>query len=131
MSQAQASMPLSTLVIILMQARSLNEQHAITGMLVYGQGQFMQLLEGEEAVIGPLYERIARDPRHRNVFKLADKAIEARSFSQWSMAFEEVSAEQFRALTGYVSPEQLAAQLIASSEADRILLDKMKDLVGA
>lgn len=131
MSQAKESMPLTTLVVILMQARALNEQHHITGMLVYGQGQFMQLIEGEEAAVTGLYERISRDPRHRNVFKLADKAIAERSFSQWSMAFEEMSAEKFRELTGYVSPAQLAEQMAASSEADGLLLDKMMELVGA
>jgi hypothetical protein len=131
MSQAKESTTVSSLVVILMQARSLNERHNITGILVYGQKQFMQLIEGEEAAVTELYERIARDPRHQNVFKLADKAIEERTFAQWSMAFEEVSAAQFRDLTGYVSPEELAEQLATSSEADKVLLDKMKELVGA
>jgi hypothetical protein len=131
MSQAKESTTLASLAVILAQARSLNEQNHITGVLVYGQQQFMQLIEGEEAVIAELYERIARDPRHQNVFKLADKAIAARSFSQWSMAFEQLSAANFMELTGYVSPEQLADQLATSSSADSILLNKMKELVGA
>ncbi len=131
MSQAKESTTLASLATILAQARLLNEQNHITGVLVYGQQQFMQLIEGEEAVIAELYERIARDSRHQNVFKLADKAIAERNFSQWTMAFEELSAADFRTLTGYVAPEQLAEQLATSSGADSILLNKMKELVGA
>lgn len=37
MSQALASMTPSTLVVIIMQARALNEQRHVTGALVYGQ----------------------------------------------------------------------------------------------
>lgn len=131
MSQAPASMTPSTLAVIVMQARALNDQRHVTGALVYGQQQFMQLLEGEEAVVSALYARIAQDPRHYNVFQLADKAIAARSFAQWSMAFEEVAADPFKALAGYASPEQLAQQLAAGSAVDGPLLERMKDLLRA
>jgi hypothetical protein len=85
-SQAKENMTLTTLVVILMQARALNAQQQVTGALVYGDGQFMQIMEGEESVIKDLYARIAQDPRHHNVRKLAEGTTASRSFAQWSGA---------------------------------------------
>jgi hypothetical protein len=131
-SQAKSGMTLTTLVVLLMQARALNELHHVTGALVYGDGQFMQLMEGEESVVKALYERVAQDPRHHDVRKLADKSIETRSFAQWSMAFGEVPANLFQELStipAYRTPEQLLHHLTADMESDTHLLDKLKELV--
>lgn len=130
MSQAPETLSMAALVVILMQARANNERAHITGALVYGEGQFMQVIEGQEAAVTALYERIARDPRHQSVFKLADKAVTGRRFSEWSMAFSEVDQDQFKDLAGYVSPAQLAEQLSADNAADSLLLTKMLDLVN-
>jgi hypothetical protein len=134
MSQAKKHLTPTELIVILMQARALNERHQVTGALVYGNGQFMQLIEGEASVIRNLYERIAGDPRHQHVFKLADQPIERRSFAEWSMAFGQPPAEEFqelKGLVGYMSQEQLTHQIETSSAADGLLLDKMKRIVNA
>jgi hypothetical protein len=80
-SQAQENMTLTTLVVLLMQARTLNERHDVTGTLVYGDGQFMQVMEGEEAVVKDLYARVAQDARHYNVRTLAEGPLATRSFA--------------------------------------------------
>jgi hypothetical protein len=134
MSHAKEHLTPTTLVALLMQARLLNERQQVTGALVYGNGRFIQIIEGEEAVIKDLYERIARDSRHRNVFKLADKPIADRRFAEWSMAFGEAPTEEFQqlqGLVGYMSQEQLRHQVETSSAADGLLLDKMKQIVNA
>jgi hypothetical protein len=134
MSQATDHLTPTTLVTLLMQARTLNERQHVTGALVYGHGQFMQIIEGEEAVIKNLYERIARDPRHRNVLTLSDKSIANRRFAEWSMAFGETRPEEFeelQGLVGYMSPAQLKHQVETSSVADGPLLDKMRRIVNA
>jgi hypothetical protein len=134
MSQATDHLTPITLVTLLMQARTLNERQHVTGALVYGHGQFMQIIEGEEAVIKNLYERIARDPRHRNVLTLSDKSIANRRFAEWSMAFGETRPEEFeelQGLVGYMSPAQLKHQVETSSVADGPLLDKMRRIVNA
>lgn len=117
------------LVRLLLQARSYNEQVGITGALAYGDKQFMQVLEGEETVVTALYERIARDPRHQSVFKLADKAIAERSFISWSMAFREVTPGEFADLTGYASPAQWEQLTFGSASADVLLLERIRELV--
>lgn len=130
-SYASKPMTLLELMPILMQARVLNERHDITGALVYGGNQFMQLIEGEQTVITTLYQRICQDPRHERVVKLVDDAIEARSFTQWSMAFDEVSADQLKDLLGMLAPRQLAYQVLTSSAAEKLLVAKMREIVCA
>jgi hypothetical protein len=133
-SQAQENMTLTTLVVLLMQARALNERHQVTGALVYGDGQFMQVMEGEEAVVKDLYARVAQDARHYNVRTLAEGPLATRSFAQWSMAFGEVPTAEFevlRRVAEYQTPTQMAGQLAGNSTTDGVLLTKMKDLVQA
>lgn len=72
---------------ILAKSRRNNARDGITGMLLYIEGGFMQVLEGEEAAVGAAYERIARDKRHWNTQILLDRAA-PRAFGQWSMGFE-------------------------------------------
>lgn len=134
MSQAKEHLMPTTLVALLIQARTLNEQRQVTGALVYGNGQFMQVIEGEEAVVKDLYARIARDPRHQNVCMLADQPIAGRRFAEWSMAFGETPADQFqelKGLVGYMSQEQLTHQIETSSVTDGLLLARMKRIVAA
>jgi hypothetical protein len=131
-SQAKEAMTLTTLVVLLMQARSLNEQQHVTGALVYGDGQFIQVMEGEEDVIKDLYSRVCKDPRHHNIRTLAEGPIASRNFAQWSMAFGEVPTAEFQVLqqvAEYQSPAQMASQLAAGKVADERLLAKMKELV--
>jgi hypothetical protein len=130
---SQASKPLSPeeLVRLLIQARSVNEQHYITGALVYGDNHFLQVIEGEEKAVTTLYQRIARDYRHQQVVKLADNPIQQRRFAQWAMAFDDVSADQFKELIGCILPEQVAEQISPNGELDQVLLAKMKEIVCA
>lgn len=71
-------------------ARRFNADNNITGMLLYHDGIFMQALEGEERTVDALYERIRRDPRHRNVLTLLTTEIMSRAFSSFTMGFNRV-----------------------------------------
>jgi len=129
MSRAATELKPTDLAALLVQSRRNNEQAGITGALVYGDGQFMQVLEGDEAAVMDCYQRIAQDPRHDAVFKLADKAIEERYFVNWSMAFHELPPDQFTDLTGYVSPAQWEQAVFTSASADTLLLERMRAIV--
>jgi len=114
---------------LLQQDRTENERQSITGALVYGDGQFMQIIEGEESVLASLYAKLLNDPRHMNVVKLADKQILQRSFQEWSMGFQTVSGEEFSQLAGYVEPHKMDLQAPGLSAADSLLLQMMKTFV--
>jgi len=117
------------LTTLLAQARAANAQQNITGALVYGDGQFMQIIEGDEATLAMLYARLLQDGRHEQVFKFADKPIAQRSFADWSMAFRPASAAEFAELAGYVKPEQLNLSAPGLSATDGMLLQMMKSFV--
>jgi hypothetical protein len=75
LSRATRSMSDEELANLLTRAREANAQQDITGALVYGDGQFMQIIEGNEATLAMLYAKLLQDERHGQVFKFADKPI--------------------------------------------------------
>jgi hypothetical protein len=62
-----------------------NAGRGITGLLLYRDLEFMQVLEGPPAEIEGLYLRICRDPRHTTIIKLLDRLIPEREFPDWAM----------------------------------------------
>jgi len=106
---------------LLTQARAWNTDHNLTGVLLYSNGEIMQVLEGTEEEVDYIFNRIAQDPRHRNVTKLADGEIQQRNFSQWSMGFKAVEPADFAHLTGYLNvnnEDYLSAQPGYSKSVD-------------
>lgn len=88
---------------ILKTARAFNKKNNITGLLLYHEGAFLQVIEGEKEVIHKLfYDKICLDNRHKNITKLLDYEIEERSFSDWSMGFKQISNNNWSELEGYL-----------------------------
>jgi hypothetical protein len=86
---SSASFPFSesTLLDLVEQCQRNNEKLGITGILVYSDGNFMQVIEGADLANRALYDRIRRDVRHRDVTTVHEQFIEAREFQGWSMAY--------------------------------------------
>ncbi|HEX8328161.1 MAG TPA: BLUF domain-containing protein [Hymenobacter sp.] len=85
--------------------RDTNAALGVTGVLLYSEGNILQVLEGRDDAIHPLYKTIEADVRHRSVTKLADGPVQSRAFAEWSMRFRTVEIEEFthfvrRAATG-------------------------------
>ena len=70
---------------ILVQARRNNPRDDITGCLICRQDMYLQLLEGPEAAIDILYEKIKQDDRHLAVAELCRADVSARLFPDWAM----------------------------------------------
>jgi len=85
---------------ILTKADQHNLGVGITGMLLYIDGSFFQVLEGGEQVVHTLYEKILRDPRHSQAIKLIEEPIEKRAFSQWSMGYARVTRGELAEIPG-------------------------------
>jgi hypothetical protein len=79
---------------ILESAARRNGQQGITGMLLYADGSFMQVLEGEEAAVDETFGRVERDSRHTGIFVIDRQPITERSFGRWTMGFKRVGAGQ-------------------------------------
>lgn len=85
---------------ILASSRRNNKKLDICGMLLFHEGSFFQILEGEKPVLDKLYEKIARDPRHANLRKLIEEPIEERAFGEWSIGHADVSADRISSIPG-------------------------------
>lgn len=70
---------------LLQHARENNNELGITGLLLYGQEIFLQVLEGERGTVNALYRAIVQDERHRDVTILDARPITNREFSAWDM----------------------------------------------
>ena len=107
MSEAIGHLDEAMLLHLLGKCRLGNEQNGITGVLMYGGGQFIQVLEGHPAAVRRLYARIAADLRHGRLEILADGPIPRREFADWHMSFDPVPVRYRQGLPGYLTPAQL------------------------
>ena len=103
------------LVELLEQARESNLHNGITGMLLYSNGNFTQVIEGEETTVLALYQKILTDPRHANVLTLLNRPLTERMFPEWSMGFrnlDQVAEENTPGFTRFMkdalTPENLS-----------------------
>lgn len=81
--------PVSSASNILVQARSLNAQRQITGLLVFDGMRFCQHIEGPRVQVQDLMERIARDVRHIQVQIIYQGALAQRRYTRFDMGFAE------------------------------------------
>lgn len=100
-SSATHLMTQTELLELLAQARDINKELGVTGMLLYKDGSFLQVLEGEEEAVHDVYRRICNDPRHDRVHVLFDEPIENRDFPDWSMGFQNLDSREAQGVKGY------------------------------
>ena len=91
----------SQLIELLDQSRQRNRSLNVTGMLLYADGNFIQVLEGEEADVESIFLSILNDPRNRGIIVIEKEPIERRDFPDWSMGFEHITDEHKATLKGY------------------------------
>ena len=100
-SRAMRLMDTAALAELLEQARDINEIEDITGMLLYKDRSFIQVLEGRAENVGKIYQRIEQDARHSNVKMLYRQTIEQRDFPDWSMGFQNLNSPDFEPPAGF------------------------------
>ncbi len=117
------------LLSLLNSARTCNQRQGITGMLLYMDDCFFQVLEGEEQLVDALYEKICLDERNHHVVKLIREPIAERSFTEWTMSYEHVTREEmasFTGLTDYLDQDHPGFNGMAAGRA-RQLIESFKD----
>ena len=78
-------------------ARERNARDDVTGLMVFNGTHFLQIVEGSEAAIGALVERVRKDPRHTG-FEIRDRQkVAARGFPGWPLELIRVNASYFAA----------------------------------
>ena len=64
-----------------------NRATGVSGVLVFNNGVFGQVLEGPSEEVEDTFDRIQADERHFDVTVLETAPLTQRSFAQWSMGF--------------------------------------------
>jgi 2-hydroxy-3-keto-5-methylthiopentenyl-1-phosphate phosphatase len=88
----------------------------VSGLLLFNGINFAQILEGTQATLDRLFEKICHDERHSGVIKLVERPIEARAFSGWSMAYLKSTDSVFGTSSRLV--QVLASRGLAAEPAE-------------
>jgi hypothetical protein len=91
------------LLDLLAQARKANQAEGITGMLLYKDGNWLQVLEGPTEAVTLMFSRIRRDSRHQDVTTVLEEPVSARLFDQWSMGFRNLSGREADSIAGFTN----------------------------
>ena len=101
-SRAIRLFPSTELAELLYRARERNQQNGVTGLLLYKDRSFIQLLEGSREAIHTIFTVIKNDSRHFRLKVLIDcEPIHDREFPDWSMGFQNMDQQHFVELQGY------------------------------
>ncbi|MEM6333880.1 MAG: BLUF domain-containing protein [Planctomycetota bacterium] len=84
-SDATQEMPADELDRLEERSKQRNAEDRITGLLLYGGGHFLQVLEGPTNLVNATYARIQIDPRHTHLRQIVYQPVEKRKFGEWSM----------------------------------------------
>jgi hypothetical protein len=93
-SEAAPGLAAAELEKMLDESRIRNRVYGITGVLLFVEGAFLQILEGEREDVLGLMERIERDPRHSGVKVFYEQEVDERAFASWSMAYLSPSGKE-------------------------------------
>jgi hypothetical protein len=85
---------------LLARARTANAEADITGMLLYVDRGFFQVLEGHPLRIEPVFAKIGADPRHERVTQIIYEPIARRTFGQWTMGYPNLENRELHAIIG-------------------------------
>ena len=94
-----------------------NSANNITGMLMYADGSFLQVLEGEESAVEELFFNICTDKRHRDVVKIFQNGVSERNFDKWSMGLASMKNADLASIPGCEDFFQSGAHISAISES--------------
>ncbi|MCV2371014.1 BLUF domain-containing protein [Roseateles oligotrophus] len=126
-SRAAHTMSGQDLVAILKQSREHNAGAGLTGLLCHSDGVFMQLLEGGRDAVNARYQRIASDPRHKDVILLSYAEIAEREFAGWTMG----QVNLHRLNPGLVLKYSATSHLDPYSMSGRAMLSLFRELVSS
>lgn len=74
---------------IVQASRTRNAALGVTGVLLFTEGAFLQVLEGPRTAVIAIFSSIESDPRHRNVTLLFERPVKERNFKGWAMGLQK------------------------------------------
>lgn len=86
---------------ILQTARANNSRLGITGMLLFNEGSFVQLLEGDKEKVQETFSKISKDPRHYNIEVVIEASVNNRYFPNWQMGFKWLEKDDLKRIDNH------------------------------
>lgn len=107
-------------------SRRRNTDDAISGLLIFCRGYFLQVVEGADEQVSGLIERIRADQRHSDIEMIYESDIDDRVFPQWSMGFEKVDSETLvqKVLAPAVDRGLIAPEVVREALIERFLTNQ-------
>lgn len=99
-------------------------EDGVTGVMLYEDGNFFQVIEGDADKIDAAYKRFSTEKHTRKVVKIIEEEQEQRSFADWTSAYSTAAKDIF------VSQNTGRAYFSSTSEYQDIKSPKIKKLVG-
>ena len=102
---------------ILSSCKKNNPPMNITGVLLYSDRKFIQLVEGDSRTIMDLYNKIKLDSRHEKARMISYGPIKEKSFPSWHMASRNLS-NQLTYHTEMSADDQVVFDRLLTGEAE-------------
>ncbi len=84
-----------------------NTEKGITGILLYREGTFLQILEGNKEIIQSIFATIKNDGRHNHISKILDREIQDRLFTNYQTGFSLLNKdEDLNRLTDFLKSQE-------------------------
>jgi hypothetical protein len=88
---------------LLVDARAFNKANAITGVLLYAEGNFLQCLEGPAESVSLAYDRVLHSKLHKGLIELHRAKVDHRNFDSWEMGLVRPTSAQFITISNALS----------------------------
>lgn len=86
---------------LMLKNREKNSINGITGVLLYADGDFFQVIEGPTIKLNKLFQNIQKDSRHRGILTMDNIEIKEKHFPNWSMGFYTSTYEKLSKINNY------------------------------
>ena len=120
----------SILEDILASANKNNGALGISGVLLFFDNSFIQLLEGDRDTVMALYNKIKDDPRHSDCDLMFEEYQDDRVFGDWRMAYVPLDQESARKLCGNMDVTSVDQLAVILQHPSRILQHFFKGMMG-
>ena len=132
-SKARSGLSEAEVDSLLASSRRNNHALGIGGMLLFGGGCFLQILEGPGPAVERVYRRILGDPRHTDAVLLYNGKGEPRRFVGWAMGFSLLEPfAHIRSVAEFLGHDKAYHPTSFGSDAAlRLLLDLRRECRGS
>ncbi len=113
---------------ILEASRKNNAKIGLTGILIYTQDRFLQVLEGPKENVMKLYNRLKKDKRHGGSTMRYCEPVEERHFGDWNMASKKLDQADVDYKTDIPEDRKVAYQSMLNGDVRSYKDDGMRVL---